>query len=117
MKIALIILFIIAIILFIVSFFLPDPYKELKEEIEQLSLQFYQETFQLQRRIKIIEEELLMTDNLRTHRLNSEPNPIIINQVKMLAQQGLPLEQIARQSALTVPEVQAILGKGRQRHE
>lgn len=110
MEIAIMILFIIAIFLFILSFFLPDSHKDIKEELEQLSLQFYQETYELKRRIHILEEELLITDGLRQHRLHSELNPIIINQVKMLAQQGLPVEQIAKQSALSVHEVQAIIG-------
>lgn len=110
MKTILIILFNIAILLFILSFFLPDPNKQLKEEVEQLSLQFYQESYQLKRRLKVLEEELLMTDGLRQNQLMNEPHEIIVNQVKQLAKQGLPIEQIAKQSALSSEDVKAILG-------
>ena len=117
MKLVFIILVCAAIFLLILSFFLPDPYKDLKNDFEELSLQFYQETYQLKRRMKILEEELLITDGLREQRLHSELNPIIINQVKTLARQGLPVEQIARQSALSISDVQAILAKGWQGDE
>ncbi|MCU9613882.1 hypothetical protein OEV98_09950 [Caldibacillus lycopersici] len=110
MESILFILFGVGIILFILSFFLPNRTKEIKNELEQLSLQLFQETYQIKRRLKILEEELLIPNN-SVHKKNPyiSPNQIIINQVQLLYQQGLPIEKIARQSALSVEEVIAIL--------
>ena len=110
MNIVLIILAAVSIILFIVSFFLPDPVKELTEEVEQLSIQMYQENFQLKKRIKRLEEELLIPNDLEgKQKKETGINPIIVNQVRLLNEQGLTVEQIAKQSSLSVEQVQNIL--------
>lgn len=110
------ILFLIAIVLFILSFFIKDPYKELREELDQFSMQQLQEIYQIKKKVKILEEELLVPD------LNSSPtatayspaeksdvHDIIKSQVWSLSKQGIPVEQIAKQSSLNVNEVKAIL--------
>lgn len=105
-------LLIFAIILLIISFFLRDPYKDLKSEFDDFSMQQIQETYQLKKKIKILEEELLMDDN---NFINSNTKPkkevhaIIKNQVWSLSQQGLSIEQIAKQSSLTPEEVFEII--------
>jgi hypothetical protein len=105
---------IISIIFIIVSFFLPDRTSELKEEIDALSIQHYQETYQLKKRIKILEEELLIPNNFPIKKRSTKSfNPIITNQVLLLNKQGLTTEQIARQSALSIEDVVTIL----QQHE
>lgn len=112
MKIIIISLIIIGIVCIIVSFFLPDQTKQLKEELDQLSIQYYQDIYQLKKRIKILEEELLITSEFAPQKkFTKKFNPIIMNQVHLLAEQGLSVEQIAKQSALTTNEVKMILGK------
>ena len=116
MEIIFITLFILSLLLFLLSFFLKDPYKQLEEEIDQLSMQQLQEMYQIKKKLKILEEELLVNDVDLSPPLSqfSSPNKkeiheIIKNQVWSLAKQGTPLEQIAKQSSLPIKEVQAIL--------
>jgi hypothetical protein len=55
-------LFSFAILLLILSFFKRDKVKDLEEQVEQLSLTIMQENYQIKKRIKILEEELLFHD-------------------------------------------------------
>ncbi|WP_062355848.1 hypothetical protein [Bacillus kwashiorkori] len=61
MNTILFLLAIIGIALFIISFFIPDATKEIKKEVEHLTLQWYEESYKMKKRIKILEEELLLT--------------------------------------------------------
>ncbi len=56
-------LFSFAILLLVLSFFKRDKVKDLEEQVEQLSLTTIQETYQMKKRIKILEEELLFQDD------------------------------------------------------
>lgn len=102
-----------SILLLLGSFFQKDPYKELKEEIDQLTLQHVQELYQVKKKLKILEEELLINNDDFSFSSNSSSkrdiNKIIKNQVWALAQQGKPVEQIASQSSLSAEDVYFIL--------
>jgi hypothetical protein len=107
---------VIAVLLFILSFFMPDPYKELREELDRLSIEWHQDAFSIKKRLKILEEEMLIPPGF------SEPerkryNPIIVNQVRLLDKQGLPVEKIARLSSLEREDVIHILRDGKNRGE
>lgn len=104
----------LATILFSLSFFLKDPYKELREEIDQLTIQQIQDLYQIKKKLKVLEEELLVSDSV----LEKQPSfdtekkqvhEIIKNQVWSLAQQGMSINQIARQSSLSTQDVQEII--------
>ncbi|WP_338451627.1 hypothetical protein R4Z09_07040 [Niallia oryzisoli] len=115
MSTLLISLFFVSLFLFFLSFFLKDPYKQLREEIDQLNMHQLQEMYHIKKKLKILEEELLVNDIELSPSLSkiesdhTAVHEIIKNQVKSLAGQGTPIEQIARQSSLPVKEVQAIL--------
>lgn len=104
-----------SLLLLLISFFQKDPYKELKEEIEQLTLQQVQELYQLKKKVKILEEELLVPNEdfpgpiVPVQRNKREIHDIIKNQVWALAQQGKTVEQIASLSSLTIEDVYHIL--------
>lgn len=108
----------LSIALFFISIFLKDPYKEIREEIDQISIQQIQELYQIKQKLKVLEEELLVADDSfqPPFSVNSTPPPIekrevheiIKNQVVLLTQQGLSVDQIARQSSLSPEEVKAI---------
>jgi len=109
-------LFFISLLLFLLSFFLKDPYKQLEEEIDQLSMQQLQEIYQIKKKLKVFEEELLVSEVELSPPLSKfsssdkkAVHEIIKNQVWSLAGQGTPIEKIAKQSSLTTDEVQAIL--------
>jgi predicted Holliday junction resolvase-like endonuclease len=50
---------VIAVVLFILSFFMDDKIAQLESEVEQLSITTMQETYQLRKKVKVLEEELL----------------------------------------------------------
>ncbi|WP_100331569.1 hypothetical protein [Bacillus xiapuensis] len=105
-----------ALLLFLFSFFQKDSYSKLEKEVEELSMQFLQETYQLKKKIKILEEELLMDDSFenseaKTSTPLSQPsvNAILKNQVISLYNQGANLNSIAQQSSLSLEQVKKIL--------
>jgi hypothetical protein len=111
MVIIMMVLLSLSLFLFLISFFQKDPYKELKEELDQLTLQHVQELYQMKQRIRILEEELLVSDDHFTIVPNDtrDIHEIIKNQVFSLAQQGKTIEQIATQSSLSKKDVYSIL--------
>ena len=50
---------VIAVVLFILSLFMEDKTAHLESEVEQLSITTMQETYQLKKKVKVLEEELL----------------------------------------------------------
>lgn len=56
---AIISILIIAVILFVLSFFMNDRLEELENQVEQLSISTMQDTYQMKKKVKILEEELL----------------------------------------------------------
>ncbi|RVT65696.1 hypothetical protein EM808_06900 [Niallia taxi] len=114
----------IAVLLFIVSLFMKDPYKKLQEDIDQLSIQQVQEIYKIKKKLKVLEEELLIDEvdmNPAIPVADRQPvadnsaNPIhaiIKNQVWSLASQGVSIEKIASQSSLSTAQVQQIITEG-----
>ena len=111
-----------SILLLTLSFFLRDPIKDLREEMDQLSIQQVQEMYKIKKKLKVLEEELMIGDQdfsintSPTRDTNSHPtessqpiHAIIKNQVWTLAASGVPIEQIANQSSLSISQVQHII--------
>lgn len=114
MGIIMLVLLGLSLLLFLASFLQKDPYKELKEEIDQFTLQQVQEMYQLKKKVKVLEEELLVSDDFSSHAVAVQKNKreihdIIKNQVWALAQQGKTVEQIASLSSLPAEDVYEIL--------
>ncbi|KAF0825644.1 hypothetical protein ACOSZF_03275 [Cytobacillus firmus] len=111
-------LLILSIGLLFLSVFLRDPYKELRDEMDQMSMQQIQEMYQIKKKLKVLEEELLVADEPFIQHVPADPSvhsaekrdvhEIIKNQVMLLTRQGLSVEQIARQSSLSPDEVRTI---------
>ncbi|MBD8034524.1 MULTISPECIES: hypothetical protein [Solibacillus] len=59
------ILMIVGIIVIILSLFLKDKSVQVEKDVEDLSINIYQETNALKRRIKLLEEELLVEPNFQ----------------------------------------------------
>lgn len=55
-----IILMILGIILILFSFFMKSTTKKIEKDVEELSISIFQETNNLKRRLKMVEEELLL---------------------------------------------------------
>lgn len=113
METIIIILLSASLLLFIISFFQKDRVKVLEQELEQLSMNVLQEQYMMRKRLKILEEELLMHDDLMeleaTKAQTAEPNDILKNHVLALYNQGLDIPQISKQSSLSIEVVRNII--------
>ncbi|UJL44853.1 hypothetical protein KFZ58_10420 [Virgibacillus sp. NKC19-16] len=65
---------IVAVVLFILSFFMNDKFEDLESQVEQLSISTMQDTYQMKKKIKILEEELLPEDIMQDTLSKNERN-------------------------------------------
>ncbi|MGG4013545.1 helix-turn-helix domain-containing protein [Bacillus smithii] len=99
-----------SLLLFILSFFMKSRFKTMEQQLEELSLQFLQENYQVKKKLKVLEEELLMGDPYSEEKNSRQKvNEIIRNQVISLYFQGKSMDQIAKQSSLSLSQVKQIL--------
>jgi predicted PurR-regulated permease PerM len=116
MTYVLITLISVAVVLIILSFFMNDQFGELEKQIEQFSISTMQDTYQLKKKIKILEEELL-TDNISEAVIPTNPalknKPLVIQKVYHLYQQGYSVAEIAGQTDLNDNDVQTILNNSK----
>jgi len=82
---------IIGILLIITSFFFKNSAKKVEQDVEELSISIFQETNNLKRRLKIVEEELLLEPEFQVKsppaQNNAIPNPKV-QQVMQAVQQA-----------------------------
>lgn len=109
----LITIILIGIALFVSTFFMADKMKDIEAQLEQFSIQSMQDTYQLKKKLQVIEEELLtatvengLTDTIPQSVQNK---PLLIQKIHHLYEQGYSLSDIARQTNLTDHDVQTIL--------
>jgi Mor family transcriptional regulator len=107
-----IILLSIGIISIILSFFIGNSNRKSEEEIENISISLHQETNQLKKRLKAVEEELMIGVGQVTTSRPQKTKPvheIIINQILSLQAQGYSIPEIAKRSSLSNDEVRDVL--------
>ncbi|MEC1180074.1 hypothetical protein P9B03_16350 [Metasolibacillus meyeri] len=116
-----IILMIVGIFFIILSLFLRDSTKKVEKEVEELSISIFQETNQLKRRLKVVEEELMLEPNFQVAKKRYAPtqttvaqpvNGILVSQVLELNKQGLAINEISKLSTLSEEQVRQILATG-----
>ncbi|MDN4493303.1 hypothetical protein [Ureibacillus aquaedulcis] len=132
------ILMIVGIVCIVASFFLKDTSKKLEQDLEDLSISIYQETNSLKKRLKIIEEELLLEPSFTVKQDTSKKqleaykksaqatapkpaisannsqqiNEILVSQVIQLNKQGYPVDEISKMSTLSKEQIITILKSG-----
>ena len=92
------IVMVIGLVFIILSFFMKDSSKKTEQDLEELSISIYQETNNLKRRLKIVEEELLLEPNFKVQ--SPKPSPMatfqqVAEQVKAAQAPGTPVQQAA----------------------
>lgn|SRR5690625_1767788 len=113
MIIAFITLISVSIVLIILSFFINDKFSELENQLEQFSISTMQDTYQMKKQIKILEEELL-TENI-SNTMEKQTTDLgidhssMIQKVYNLYQEGYQINEIAKQTHLSNQDVQTIL--------
>ena len=132
------IIMIIGICFLILSFFVKDSTKKIEKDVEELSINIYQETNALKRRLKLVEEELLLdgpsgsmnaipqqkkssTPIVQTQSvppsLNNQSNvkpvhSILVSQVLELGKQGMSVPEIQKRATLSAEQIVHILKNG-----
>ena len=76
MLVAIISIIIVAVVLFVLSYFMRDKFEELETQLEQLSITSMQDTYQIKKQIKILEEELMPADLTQDVHSNDEKNSV-----------------------------------------
>ncbi|WP_237563616.1 hypothetical protein [Halalkalibacter okhensis] len=71
MEISIIILLSFAILLFILSFFRKDRIEQVEKQLDQMSITYMQEIYQLKKKIRVLEEELLISNDKPIHLQNN----------------------------------------------
>jgi|SRR5690625_853201 len=111
-------LLIVAIALYVSSYFMSDKIDQLEEQFEQFSISSMQDTYQMKKKIKILEEELLTQDiTLAQSEIAASPEidvnisdkPLLIQKIYHLHQQGYSVEDIAEQTDLNNHDIKTIL--------
>ncbi|MBK5483964.1 hypothetical protein JFV29_19175 [Peribacillus sp. TH16] len=125
MEALIILLFSLAIVILMISFFKQDKIAKLEEDLEQMTLTYMQDIYQLKKKVKILEEEFVIQDELINpeskfqHAVSTnelEPiHKILKSQVLSLYSQGLSLNQIAKQSSLTKEQTISVIEQHRLR--
>ncbi|MFE0504843.1 hypothetical protein ACWF7H_04610 [Peribacillus butanolivorans] len=125
MEALIILLFSLAIVILMISFFKQDKVAKLEEDLEQMTLTYMQDIYQLKKKVKILEEEFVIQDEpinpeskfqqaVSSNKL--EPiHKILKSQVLFLYSQGLSLNQIAEQSSLTNEQTISVIEQHRLR--
>lgn len=111
-----IIVMIVGIVLVTISFFIKDSSKISESDLEELSFTVYQETSNIKRRLKVIEEELLIETTVSPplkKQIKPAIHDIIKNQVLELHKQGFSFKEISVRSSLTIDEVKYVIGGGK----
>lgn len=103
-------LFSLSILLFIISFFKQDQGKQAEKLIENYSITLMQELYQLKKKIKVLEEEILIGEDERYFTTNT--SPIIYDRDKILAlcEEGHSLKEITELTGFSQQKVNDILG-------
>ena len=106
-----IILLIIGLICIIASFFLGNSSSNYADELEKVSISLHQETNGLKKRLKAVEEELMIgvgplpSMPVKTTKSTKPVHEIIVNQILSLHSQGYSISEIAKRSSLSNEEV------------
>lgn len=111
---------IIAIGLFLASFFFNDKMRHIEEQLEQFSIATMQDTYQLKKKVKVLEEELLTNEPIARPTTNKEEQrnvisddlenkPLVVQKIHHLHEQGFSIEDISKETNLNNHDVQTIL--------
>lgn len=96
------ILMIVGIVFIALSFFIKDKAKKVEADLEDLSINIYQETNSLKRRLKMVEEELLLEPNFqikpqKTAQMNQQHAMNTFQQVAAQVNAGQTMTQFTQQ--------------------
>ncbi|WP_318615026.1 hypothetical protein [Sporosarcina sp. YIM B06819] len=113
-----IILLIIGLISIVASFFAGNFSNKYAEDLEKVSISLHEETNSLKKRVKVVEEELMIgtrpTPLASKSKTFAKPkakpiHDIIINQILSLHSQGYSVNEIAKRASLSTEDIITVL--------
>ncbi|MEC3883112.1 hypothetical protein VKA52_05115 [Halobacillus sp. HZG1] len=105
----------VALGLFILSYFMNDRMKELENQVEQVNMTMMQSNYQLKKKMKVLEEELLaedLTQEIMKQPLKKKETPRslpLVDTVLSMYQKGYKTHYIAKQTNLSEYDVQSMI--------
>ncbi|AXH99007.1 hypothetical protein DV702_04225 [Sporosarcina sp. PTS2304] len=104
-------LLIIGVVAVVASFFVGSNTRVLEDELEKVSISLHQETSNLKKRVRVLEEELMIAAPAQeSFEAPKKPvHAIIVNQITSLHKQGYTVLEISQRSSLAEEEVIAVL--------
>ena len=119
------------LVVIVVSFFVKDASKQLAQDVEELSMNLYDESNRLAKRVKTLEEEIMVgapmpkskkkdpltqatlaaAQQIQQQTASKSVNPIIVNQVLALQKQGMSVADISARSNLSEAEVISVIAQ------
>ncbi len=113
MLIASISLIVIAVAVIVISFFMNDKFSDLEKEMEQLSFDVVQDKYKLERKMKVLEEELLggstPIHKSKARKVSSHQNVSEEDVAISLFQKGYTPSQISQFTSTSMDKVEQIL--------
>lgn len=109
MEMTILVLLIIACLLFILSFFRKDRTAILEKQLEDLSMTYMQEMYQLKKKIRLLEDELLLSSEQSPFQKRLNPQQQLVDEIISYYNDGDDLETIAKKTGLTRSEVEHLL--------
>ncbi|GEN52067.1 hypothetical protein [Halobacillus faecis] len=104
--------------LFVLSYFMNDRMKELENQVEQINMTMMQSNYQLKKKMKVLEEELLAED-LTQEIMKQPPRKVeppqsrqslpLIDTVISMYQKGYKTHYIAKQTNLSEHDVHSMI--------
>lgn len=101
----------IGIVLFFLSFFMNDRMKELENQVEQVNMTMMQQNYQMKKKMKVLEEELLaedLTEEIMKQPVKKKEPPKslpLVDTVLSMYNKGYKTHYIAKQTNLSEHDV------------
>ncbi|WP_394217831.1 hypothetical protein [Halobacillus trueperi] len=105
----------VALGLFVLSFFMNDRMRELENQVEQVNMTMMQSNYQLKKKMKVLEEELLAEDLTQEimkqpPKKNEAPKTLpLVDTVRSMYQKGYKTHYIAKQTNLSEHDVHSMI--------
>lgn len=110
MEYTIIALISLSIILFIISFAKKDRNKEVETQIENFSITLMQEIYQLKKKIKVLEEELVIGQDERYFTKSEDRSETSVrDKILSLYENGYSLKEIRDITGLDIDKINEIL--------
>lgn len=102
-------LLVISFILLIISFFTNDRFKEIENQIEQLSLSNLQDNYKIKQKLKVLEEELLPSKIDFTNQNSAKSS--LEHRVENLYEQGYSIAEISQSTKLSEYDIKTLINQ------